>query len=348
MLRPRTLCFAAVSAWLALSGVASGQPAQEPTPAQIRAAAEAFDLGREAYQRQEYVGAAEQFERADSQAPSSTALEYAIRAREKAGQIDRAATLAVLGRERHPDDANLQKLIPQLIERAKRDLFELTITCSEPCELAVTSKIVHGAPSLTRVLYLTEGSHAVRAGFSADRSASRDVQATAGGQGSIVFETPAAAAEAPVSTRPAPTQETAPLPAEPRSGGWSPAVFWVGAGLTAAAGAATIWSGVDTLNNPGEERVRQECARDDESCALYQEGLSAQRRTNVLIGVTAGLGLGTVLVGLLATDWGGTPATDSDASPALKGPAKRKTARAGFEPWFGVGETTIVGARGRF
>ena len=65
--------------------------AQEPTPAQIRAAAEAFDRGREAYEAEQYRDAAEQFERADSNAPSNAALEYALRSRDQAGNGDRAA-----------------------------------------------------------------------------------------------------------------------------------------------------------------------------------------------------------------------------------------------------------------
>ena len=57
----------------------------EPTPAQIRAAAEAFDSGRTAYKEEQYQAAAEQFERADANAPSPAALEFALRARDKEG-----------------------------------------------------------------------------------------------------------------------------------------------------------------------------------------------------------------------------------------------------------------------
>jgi hypothetical protein len=343
----RSLWLAAALSWVSLSSVAMGQGSDGPTPAQIRAAADAFDLGREAYQRRDFVNAAEQFERADSQAPSSTAIEYAIRSREKAHQLDRAATLAALGRERHPDDANLKKLIPPVLERAARELFELALSCSEPCELAVSGKIVHGAPSTARILYLVEGAHTIRAGFGADRSASRDVQATRGGRDSLRVEAPPVPEVEPApppAPMPAAPAESPPAPVEEKSRGWSPTVFWVGAGLTAAASAATIWSGVDTLNNPGEDRVQREC--EDESCALYQDGLRSQRRTNILVGVTAGLGVGTVLIGLLATDWGGTSG-DPEAALGERAP-RRKAARAGIEPWLALGDSQFIGARGRF
>lgn len=343
----RTFCLAAALSLTSLPRLASAQESDGPTPAQIRAAAEAFDLGREAYQRQDFVNAAAQFERADSQAPSSTALEYAIRARVKAGHLDRAATLAALGAERHPEDVNLAKLVPELLERAGRELFELSVSCAEPCELAVSDKIVHGAPSLSRVVFLSAGEHVVRAGFGFERGASRDVTALAGGKGTASFEPPPAEAEpiAPPPPESPPVEE--PLPeSRGESRGWSPAVFWVGAALSATAGAATIWSGIDTLNNPGEKRVQEECPPGDESCPLYQDGLRSQIRTNILIGVTAGLGVGTLLVGLLATDWN---STENAADAALsKRRAKSRATPFEIEPWLAVGEGTLLGARGRF
>ena len=124
---------AAVAVFLHTAGVARAEEeASEPTPAQVRTAAEAFDRGREAYKSEEYVEAAEQFESADANAPSAAALELAIRARDKAGQLDRAATLAALALARHADDANIQKVAPGIVERAKGELFELDIKCDNP------------------------------------------------------------------------------------------------------------------------------------------------------------------------------------------------------------------------
>jgi hypothetical protein len=77
----------------------------------------------------------------------------------------------------------------------------------------------------------------------------------------------------------------------------------VGVGLTAVAGGLTIASGIDTLHNPGEDAVRRECAGQTESCPAYQKGRDAQLRTNVLIGVTAGVGVVTGVIGLFLTQW---------------------------------------------
>src|SRR6187549_3785601 len=132
---------------LSVGSIAHAQDgSSEPTPAQVRVAAEAFDQGREAYKSEDYVEAAEQFEKADSNAPSPAALELAIRARDKAGELDRAATLMSLALRRHPDDANLLKIAGDLTKRARATLFELTATCDLPCDLTVGGKIVHGSP----------------------------------------------------------------------------------------------------------------------------------------------------------------------------------------------------------
>jgi hypothetical protein len=103
-------------------------------------------------------------------------------------------------------------------------------------------------------------------------------------------------------------------------------VFFVGAGLTAVLGGVTVWSGIDTVKNPGADRVKDECGTQGESCALYQQGRSKQRRTNVLIGVTAGVGVATALIGVLATDWSG-------GKKSHEAVANRLRPRVDVAPW---------------
>jgi hypothetical protein len=275
---------------LSVGATTRAQTVSEPTPAQVRAAAEAFDRGREAYKAQEFVEAAEQFESADSNAPSSSALELAIRARDKAGELDRAATLMALALKRHPADDNLMKLAADLSRRASEKLFELTTSCDVPCDLTVGGKLIHGAPDTQRTIY-------VPATPASDKMSQDPV-------------------DAPEPTSPQSSERDE--GATSASRGWSPIVFFVGAGVTAVLGGVTIWSGIDTVNNPGADRVTNECGSQGEACELYQEGLSKQRRTNVLIGVTAGVGVATILVGVLATDWSGGKSTSAEATKRLK------------------------------
>jgi hypothetical protein len=333
------LSLTALTLLMSVGAPASAQDGSaEPTPAQVRAAAEAFDKGREAYKAEEYVEAAEQFEKADGSAPSSAALELAIRARDKAGELDRAATLLALALKRHPDDDNLLKLVPDIQKRAAEKLFELSASCDQPCDLTVGGKIMHGAPSTQRTLFVQPGAVTVRAGWSDNRSDSKQIQAEAAGKGEVSFVAPATAAGQDMAKEPtepvAPDASTAPDPTkdqgpEKKSSGLPPALFFVGAGLTVVAGGITIWSGIDTVNNPGADAVKRDCAGKGEDCPAYQDGLSKQRRTNVLIGVTAGLGVATVLVGALFTDWSGGK---SSAPPQEAGKSFRPRVAA-VGPW---------------
>ncbi|HWA77797.1 MAG TPA: hypothetical protein VG937_35920 [Polyangiaceae bacterium] len=351
---PRLMSAALLSAVLSTSAVAL---AAEPTPTQIREAAEAFDRGREAYKTEDWVTAAEQFERADSLAASPTALEYAIRARDKAGQLDRAATLSVLVGKRYPEDANLGKIASEILDKSKSGLYELSVGCSEPCDLAIGGKIVPGAPDVQRTIYLPAGKQTIRAGFNGGRGDSTEVEAVVGGQGQVAFDAPASPGElaAAASATPEPAKPP-PADAAPKKAhsGWSPAVFWVGAGVTAVMAGTTIWSGIDTLNNPGKDRVRSECKAGDTECSVYQDGLAHQRRTNVLIGVTAGVGVATALIGILATDWSGgeaAPPSDQPENPDEYPVARRhqrSVAHARIVPWVAVGNGALVGAEGRF
>jgi hypothetical protein len=92
-------------------------------------------------------------------------------------------------------------------------------------------------------------------------------------------------------------------------GGLPSFVFIAAAVLTAGAGAALIWSGVDTLSGVDEyERLR--------TPELLAEGQSKETRTNVLIGVTGALAIATVVLAIF-TDWGGGDEDDHSVGAAL-------------------------------
>ena len=78
-------------------------------------------------------------------------------------------------------------------------------------------------------------------------------------------------------------------------------------GATAIALGVTVWSGINTINSPGVNAVRADCVGQGASCPAYVEGRNEQLRTNVLIGVTAGLGAATGVIGLFFTRWSHAP-----------------------------------------
>jgi len=318
----------------------------EPTPEQVRLAAEAFDLGRQSYKDGRFAEAAEQFERADASAPSATALELALRSRDKAGDLDRAGTLAALALARYPNDENIAKIAPEVIERARAELFELSVTCGQPCEIADGTKLVHGTAATTRTLFLAPGTHSLRAGFQGGRTEAKDVEATAGASGNVDFATAVdTKAEPDEAPEPTPPPSPPPNPDADRKAkqghGLPPFVFWAAAGATVVAGGVTVWSGIDTVNNPGADKVKAECAAGDQNCALYKQGRSAQLRTNVLLGVTGALAIGTTVLAAVGIDWGGSHA------PA---PAGEDAGEAKLEltPYFGWAAGPAFGARGTF
>jgi hypothetical protein len=149
---------------------------------------------------------------------------------------------------------------------------------------------------------------------------------------------------------PVPVPEEKPAPTEPASlndtgthhasKGWSPTVFWVGVGATALVGGVSVWSGIDTKNSPGVDKVREECAGKTTSCSAYQTGKDKEMRTNILWAATGGLAVATAIIGVFATDWGTSEKTASDEE-------HRTLRQIAVAPWVD-GTSTGVFATGRF
>jgi hypothetical protein len=109
-------------------------------------------------------------------------------------------------------------------------------------------------------------------------------------------------APAPV-TNPAPVEATPP----PRSsGGLSPVVFVASAALAAGATGFAIGFGLDTL----KERDSFDASPSRES---FDAGRDKQARTNVAIGVAAGLWALTAVTGIWLVDWKGRTAGAASA-----------------------------------
>lgn len=348
-----------VSVIAALCGVALIGQAQDGAPSAeaIRRAAEKFSLGKEAYRAEDFVAAGEHFEAADEKAPSVNALRAAMTSRKKAGQLDRAASLAALALMRHPEDAKLSEEAEAILAEAQGSLQRVSVTCDEPCSLVVGTSLVHGGPRTDQIVFLTPGQHVVRASWEASGSvASETVVAIAEGDDEIEFLRPEDEGGDEGASIPRDGvdefgmeigDEVEPEP-EPRAErhGPRPLFFAIGAVTTAALTGVTVWSGIDTKNNPGADAVVRFCSNhpdypDPTDCPLYQEGQRKELRTNVLIGATAAVGVTTVVLGAM-TDWSGKRAS----SPREGERSARERRR--LSAWLAVGDGAMVGARGRF
>ncbi|AKT42345.1 hypothetical protein [Chondromyces crocatus] len=335
---------------------ATGTPqvGKAPDAVQVRRAAAAFDGGVTALKERQPELAASRFEEADEAVPNPQALRQAIRARTEAGQGSRAATLAALAQQRYPSDEGTLKLVKEALGRFAPALHKVTVTCAPACVLAVGTRAIHGESSTGWVVYLDPQPSTLSASFQGGGSRQVEVDAKAGGSSEIALSSaqsepaggahsgaeevtggpagPSAGAEAPTAGAPAGAGESV---ASESGGGLPRWVFFGGVAATAVLGGVTTWSGIDTINNPGSEAIRQGCAGQGTSCALYQDGLAKELRTNVLIGVTAGVGVLTV-VSAFFTDWGGSKGREA-------------AGRLRVEPLMGAtGEGGFLGARGTF
>jgi hypothetical protein len=307
--------------------------AAEPSVDDVKAAETDFDAGREAYRAGDFVEAAEHFESADGHAPNEKVLELAISARDKAGHEDRAATLAQLGLETYPNSERLKKIAAPLVDKAHAELLQVTVECNEACTLLDGTRIVHGAPAQRRIVFLTPGEHTIRAGWSDERTLSQDVTGNAGEAASLSFTAPPVPKnDVGSSLSTTPGADTG-VPSSLRT--LPPLYFYIGAGATAVLGGVTIWSGIDTVNNPGKNAVRAECQKPaPNNCdALYNKGVDAQLRTNILIAATSVVGAATAVVGIFFTDFSGK---------------KKKENTVSVVPWISYDAGPAAGAMGRF
>lgn len=306
-----------------------------PDPAKLKAASESFEAGARAFGANRFEEAAQHFEAADAAAPSAKALRLAIKARKNAGQNARAASLAALALDRYGNDDETKKLAKETLDEVAPKLHKVEVSCASLCLLATGNKIVHGEAAPRWTLYLDPGKTTIGASFLGKIAApDQTVNAVAGGSSKIRFVPPhdavgtgGAGGEAPAGGSGGAGGATGgggeggggappivePDPEEPKSD-WRihPAFFFVGLGVTAGLGGAAIWSGIDTINNPGVDAVRAECQGQGEDCPLYQEGQKKEVRTNALIGATAGVAVVTVILGAVGK-WSGDGAKEDEA-----------------------------------
>ena len=332
--------------WLVLAGsTTSGiaAAAGPPDAERLKIAAEEFDAGRRAFKVKDFENSAVHFENADRDAPSPEALQSAMRARKEAGHIARAATLGAWGLSRYPNDKTFGDYAHQVLTEADKTLHRVAISCQPDCNVIVDNKVMPFPEGPSATVYLEPGPHAIVAGWPNNRHRNSDVNAVPAGTSKLVFNA-ASADKSPADTpsgshdpgtgNPEPQADHG--PETDKKGGLPPLVFYVGLATTAVLGGVTTWSGIDTLNNPGADAVKNCPPVDPAACRdLLDLGRAHQTRTNVLIGVTSVVGVTTGIIALFFTNWG-----DDSA------PAEKKEAR--ILPVLGLRDGVTIGAVGRF
>lgn len=262
----------------------------EPASVQDRAkAAEAYDEGTAAYLAGEYELAAHWFERAYRLVPTSAALLQTVRAYHKAGESLRAANLALELRDSYPDDHRARAAADAVVESVEAENVLVDARCAQRCTIEVDGTVVRHP----RFFTTPDVEHSVKAAF-------------ASGETSTCFE------GSPGDTRELDLAAPVPPPPPPIPR-WA---FFSSLGATLALGAVTVWSGVDANNgvsayesaarsasSPGINDERTPTPA-EQAQALLDDGQSAERRMNILIGVTAAMAATTAVLGVF-TNWKG-------------------------------------------
>lgn len=258
---------------------------------------QAYERGTAAYRRRDYATAAREYAAADALSPSPVALQAAIDAAVQADDPVLGMQLVERARGAPPTRALVSTMSVAEQKFAHRT-GRIGITCAaRPCLATIDGAAIDPAqPAVVRV-----GSHTVLVD-SGGSAATRTVTVPPDETVVVAPPTPAAplGASTPTPT-PTPTDSPAAAPGlapEPRDlSGLSPAWFIAAASATAVAGGLTLASGIDTESRSASFTACRSAAMPLTSCGqLASNGQSAQTRTNVLIGVTAALGLTTALL----------------------------------------------------
>ena len=292
---------------LLFSAVAAAEESKSDAPSfsvgDRAKAAEAYDQGTSAYLSERYELAAHWFERAYRLVPTSTALLQAVRAHHKAGNSIRAANLALQLRDEYPSDARAKQISDAVVGAVKPANVLVRAQCEKACTLELDGALVQHP----RFFVTPDVEHSLKAAF-ADGETATFVRGAAG-----ATENVALAAPAPPSPPPVPR--------------WA---FFSSLGATVALGAVTAWSGVDAnkgvsayesaarsasspgINNGGSPTPQEQAQ------ALLDEGREKERRTNILIGVTAAMAATTAVLGVF-TNWKGESrdATSKRIEPSI-------------------------------
>jgi hypothetical protein len=283
----------------------------QPARAQdVAGAANAFSRAQKAELSGDHDTAAELYELADGLAPTPEALRSALRSRKSAGQLGSAAAHAERLLRRYPDDKRSKDLAEATLEESKRKLARVEIQCRpKACGLVVDGAAGSAEVLDVHVVYLEPGKHEVNAAFGPDRAVPKVAVSKAGDRTSLVFDAPVANAGVPRLTdaggRPAGVGNVSGEASADRGKslprGLSPWFLVTGAVVTAGLGVATLWSGLDVMH-------AHDTYQGHETQRAYEDGLTKERRTNVLIGATVVAGAATGAIALF-TRWGGS--TDS-------------------------------------
>jgi hypothetical protein len=289
---------------LALAG-----PARAQDEARVEAA-KAFGEGEKAFARKDYALAARRFEEAYRLAPHPNATWNEARALRHAGERARAANAyAKYLRDAAPDARDRSEATREL-EGLGKQLVLVRLDAAGFDVVLVDDQRVE-----TASVYVDPGRHVVE-GRAGEQTVRAEEKGDAGATVDVTLTVPPPPPPPPPPPTPTPPPVPTPTPAPPPppapaptptpSSTWSPAVVWIGAGVTALTTAATVWSGVDTLS------FRSNTYDPSKTTANFDTGHDKMQRTNVLLTVSLVSAAFTGIAAIWLVDWHGRGGTHTE------------------------------------
>lgn len=287
----RSLRWAALA--FGLGAWTSDARAEDPRLSEARVS---YRAGAQAYDAGDFGVAGPAFARADTLAPNETALRLAL---VSCARVEDAVLCMNLVERARARDA-LSDVRESVAARFAGRVARVVVSCGDAaptCTARLDGVEVAAGPAWT-----LPGAHVLElgAGVAAER---RTITLDAGASLTVVVPVTRDRALAVPAARPAPsTAVVVPPPTAPEaispssSRRLSPVWFWTLAGLTAAGGAASVASGLDTLDQHAS------FARAPTNSAAAA-GHDAQARTNVLIIGTAAFAAVTAALGVFFVRW---------------------------------------------
>ena len=328
-------CVAVVAAGSPAFAGENGPNAAEPGIDRARAA---YGRGVRAHAAGDHAAAARAFAEADALAPTAASLEAALESAMKGDDAVLGAELVERADGRAPD-AGLRTTLEAARRRFAGRTGKIRIDCAG--EARCLAAVDGAAADARKPIFVGAGPHAVvvqRGGERLERlvdvkadqivvvAASADAGANAGANG-----TAGANASAEAGANAGANGSAAGEPPHGIARGW----FYLGLGITAVLGGATVISGLDAVakhnqfksdgcTNGGSGPVPVGCADHATS------GTRATTRTNVLLGATAVLAVTTVTIGIFAVRWKNGTEAHVTFTPSFLG-GNAATASAGLQ-----------------
>ncbi len=258
-----------------------------------RAALE-FTEGQRAYAAGDFRHAGDAFEKAYHDKPHYSPLWNAARAWQKAGETARAANLY----SRYLDEAPAQTRDRDTATQSLRDLAlklgKLEIHAARGVGSVAVDGVLLELGQLELGIYVNPGEHVIT-GKAGEKEARATSTVPAGEVASVNLEV--AAAPTPSIIVAPVDNDTRPIVEAPKpKGGVPKVVVYGGVALTVVGVAVTAWSGSDT--NKAKTAYNAFPTQQN-----LDSGRNKEARTNVILGVTAGIGVITAVTAIFFVDW---------------------------------------------